>query len=201
MNAKPATLSEADTRQQILDAAESRFRTYGYRKTTMAEIADDCRMSAANLYRYFENKQDMAAECANRCMGERIDMLREVVRNPGASAGDTLLEAVLTSLRHTHEQASAQPKINELVEDVTSARPDLVHLKLEAEHALIAEILARGNQSGEFDVADVVATARSVHASLVLFEVPIFMGLYTLEQFEDMARNLVELLIRGLARR
>ena len=42
---------------QILDAAEARFRTYGFGKTTMAEIASDIDMSTANLYRYFENNE------------------------------------------------------------------------------------------------------------------------------------------------
>ena len=43
-----------EIRTQILDAAEARFRTYGFGKTTMAEIASDIDMSTANLYRYFE---------------------------------------------------------------------------------------------------------------------------------------------------
>jgi len=35
----------------MLDVAEARFRTYGLNKATMAEIAQDIGMSAANLYR------------------------------------------------------------------------------------------------------------------------------------------------------
>ena len=49
----------------------------------MAEIAEDVDMSAANLYRYFEDKQDIAAACAGRCMGGRAELLREVVKRPG----------------------------------------------------------------------------------------------------------------------
>ena len=74
-------------RRRILDAAEARFRVFGYRKTTMAEIAEDVDMSAANLYRYFEDKQDIAAACAGRCMGGRAELLREVVKRPGLAAG------------------------------------------------------------------------------------------------------------------
>jgi Bacterial regulatory proteins, tetR family. len=44
----PASESE-EIRRRILDAAEARFRVYGYRKTTMAEIAEDTDMSAAIL--------------------------------------------------------------------------------------------------------------------------------------------------------
>ncbi len=48
-------------RARILEASQGRFRQYGYNKTTMAEVAKDCGMSAANLYRYFENKHRTSA--------------------------------------------------------------------------------------------------------------------------------------------
>ena len=98
----PISESEA-IRRQILDAAEARFRVYGYRKTTMAEIAEDADMSAANLYRYFEDKQDIAATCAQRCTSQRLELLREVIRKPGLSASERLESFVLTMLRYTHE--------------------------------------------------------------------------------------------------
>ncbi len=201
MNISTPLSENEQTRQEILDAAEARFRIYGYRKTTMAEIAEDAGMSAANLYRYFEDKQDIAAACARRCMGERLERLREVLRQRGPSAGERLESFVLTMLRFTHEMAHEQRKIDELVEIVARERPEMVHEKNEAEQAMLAEILAQGNGTGEFEVADVIATARTAHAATVLFNVPIFMGLYPLQEFERAARNVVALLIRGLAKR
>lgn len=189
------------TRLQIVDAAEARFRIYGYRKTTMTEIAEDVRMSAANLYRYFEDKQDIAASCAGRCVGERLERLRAVIREPGISAAERLQSVVLTMLRYTHEQAHENKKINELVEIVVDERPQFIHDKNKAEQALLSEILAQGNASGEFDVSDVIATARAVHTATSFFNVPIFMGLYPLEEFEEVAKQVVVLLLRGLTRR
>jgi AcrR family transcriptional regulator len=189
-----------EIRRRILDAAEARFRVYGYRKTTMAEIAKDVDMSAANLYRYFEDKQDITAACAARCMGGRAELLREVVKRPGLAAAERVESFVLTMLRYTHDLAHNQKKINELVEIVASERPETVREKNRAEQALIAEILAQGNANGEFDVADVIATAKSVHSAMVLF-FAIFMPLYELEEFENAARGVVTLLVRGLARR
>ena len=145
-----------EVRRRIVDAAEARFRVYGYRKTTMAEIAEDVDMSAANLYRYFEDKQDIAAACAGRCMGGRAELLREVVKRPGLAAAERLDSFVLTMLRYTHDLAHNQKKINELVEIVASERPETVREKNRAEQALIAEILAQGNanRDGRVDAAD-----------------------------------------------
>lgn len=190
-----------DVRRQILEAAFKRFGHYGYNKTTMAEIADDAGMSAANLYRYFENKQEIAAACANRCICQQIDLLRDAVREPKLSATEQLQNYVKTMLEDCHDTFSNKTKINEVVTFITNERTDLVHQKIEAQQALIAEILAHGIQTGEFEVQDVIATARAVHSALVVFGVPLFMSLYSLEEFRNKAHGVVTLLIDGLKKR
>jgi AcrR family transcriptional regulator len=187
--------------QQILEAAFKRFGHYGYNKTTMAEIAEDTGMSAANLYRYFENKQEIAVACANRCICQHIDLLRAAVREPKLSATAQLENYVMTMLIDCHETFSNETKINEVVTFITNERSDLVYQKIDAQQALIAEILAHGNQTGEFDVNDVIATARAVHSTLVVFGVPLFMSLYPLDEFRNKARDVVKLLLYGLNKR
>jgi AcrR family transcriptional regulator len=194
---RTADLNE-ETRQHILDAAFERFGHYGYNKTTMAEIARDAGMSAANLYRYFENKQEIAAACASLCISERIDLLRQAARQPQLTAAQRLHNYAKTMLYHSHKVFSEDNRINEIVAFVTNERADLVHQKIAAQRALIAEILAYGNETGEFDVRDVIATAQAVHAALVLFDVPLFMSLYPLQEFEEKANAVVKLLIQGL---
>jgi AcrR family transcriptional regulator len=189
------------TREQILDAANSRFQQYGYGKTTMAEIASDVSMSAANLYRYFQNKQDIGAGLALRCFAQKEALLRGVLRRPGLTAAQRLQEFILTLVRYIHGQCSNQPRIHELVEAVAAHRRDIVARKHEGERALIAEILAEGTRAGEFDIPDVVTTAETVLATLTLFNVPLFMQVYPLEIFEDKATQVAELLVHGLARR
>jgi len=189
-----------DLRVQILDAAVERFQTYGYGKTTMAEIAKDSKMSAANLYRYFKNKQDIAAACASRCMSDQQDILRDLVRQEFPSAAEKLRAFVIASLKSTHQMYVDQPKINELVEFIASERQELVHMKIQRQNALITEILLQGNQSGEFDIQDVVLTARAVQNALVKFNVPIFMALHPIDEFIVMAHEVVDLLLQGLSK-
>ena len=52
----------------------------------MAEIAQDCQMSAANLYRYFDNKQDIGAAISQLCLADKIDVLIT-----GIGTGGTLM--------------------------------------------------------------------------------------------------------------
>ena len=190
-----------DLRTRILDAAEQRFRGYGYTKTTMAEIAEDVGMSAANLYRYFQNKQDMAAACAQRCMGKRIDMLRNIASQTNVSASAKLRRFVLETYRFTQNEAHDQPKIVELVSAVCHERTEFVHDRIAEQCAVLAGILAEGNAAGEFAIDNVTDMAHTVYSSLTLFEVPLFLPLYRHEQFEDMANKLVDLLLAGLRQR
>ncbi len=198
MNAINLNAEVDELKIKILDAAKERFQVYGYGKTTMAEIAKDVNMSAANLYRYFENKQDIALECSDRCMSERLTLIREAVCQAGSSAAERLRTLVLASLRTNLDEFEKSPKINELIELVSKNHTALVKDKVQAQCAIIAEILAFGNETGEFEVADIIKTSRTVHASLVLFDFPLFDGFFSREEFETMANNVVDLLVNGL---
>lgn len=186
-------------REQIRDAAANRFKTYGYTKTTMAEIAEDTGMSAANLYRYFANKQDIAADCTRKYISDRSALLEDAVCKPGLTAAGKLKAYFITTLHYSYRMAHEHNKIHQLVETITDERLDIVHLKIESEKAIITEILKSGMATGEFVIGDLESAATSVHASHILFDVPVFMGIYSLEKFEEIAEALVDLLLHGLA--
>lgn len=182
----------------ILECAIQRFSIYGFNKTTMAEIADDASMSAANIYRYFKNKQDIAAVCTRNIMNERLAVLTKVIRNPELTAGQKLEQYVLETLQFSRTKANENSKIDEICNEITRHRPDLVHHKIENEKALIMEILALGNQTGEFQVDNVMERAEAIHAMLVVFDVPMFMHLFSEEQYLQMARSSVQIILAGL---
>lgn len=182
----------------ILDAAQARLLQFGYHKTTMAEIAVDAGMSAANLYRYFANKEEIAAECATRCMNERLDRLRLVAGEKDVSASRRLASYAVELLHDSHALAGADSKIGELVATITRQRPALVHKKMAVHHELLAAILQDGVDSGEFAIADVAGTAVDVYTTFVLFDVPLFVGLFPRAEFEARAAGVVRLLVDGL---
>ncbi len=182
----------------ILECAIQRFSIYGFNKTTMAEIADDASMSAANIYRYFKNKQDIAAVCTRNIMNERLAVLTKAIRNPELTAGQRLEQYVLETLQFSRTKANENSKIDEICNEITRHRPDLVHHKIENEKALIVEILTLGNQTGEFQVDNVMKRAEAIHAMLVVFDVPMFMHLFSEEQYLQIARSSVQIILAGL---
>ena len=187
-----------DPAEIILQAANQRFSEYGYNKTTMAEIAEDAGMSAANIYRYFKNKEEIAAACAKEFMREHADSMKNIIRNKKLNAVQKLESYIFTSLEITQRKAIENKKIDELCTEIARNRSDLVHNKIEDEISMLVEILSYGNQTGEFKIDNVMDAAGSIHAMLVVFDVPLFMHLFSKEEFENKARSVLKIIISGL---
>ncbi len=195
------TINTEEVKEQILDAADERFTQYGYNKTTMAEIAKDCCMSAANLYRYFDNKLDIGAGLACRCLAEDENNIRSVTDKTNLSAADKLKLYLQETLRHTYEQWSKRPKINELVQAVSQERPDIVQKHREIKKSVLVQILQHGNDTGEFDVSKPDVVADSILFAIIALDVPFFMHMYSLKEFQFMAEGLGQLLLNGVLKR
>jgi len=186
---------------EILAAAEQRFRGFGYGKTTMAEIATDVNMSAANLYRYFQSKQDIAAECAGQCMAGLSALLEEVVNRPDLDPIQRLHLFVQTEMRYNFEMMHDVPRLNELIENITTNYPNLIHEKNARTEQQIAQILKQGINEGVFQIEDIALSSSAVARATAMFSSPFFMQIYTIEEFEVMAVNVVSLIITGLKNR
>jgi len=192
---------DAETAQRILDAATERFVQFGYNKTTMAEIAQSCDMSAANLYRYFQNKLDIGANLAGNCLSSKLAQLSEVVQQQDRPAGERLQALVLRSLEYTYGEWSGNPRMNEMVTAICAERHDIVKQYKAGEHALLVTLLESGIQRGEFSVPDVDDAASAIATATSIFNLPTMMPMYPLEVFREKANSVVRLLLNGLLKR
>ena len=189
-----------EIRTQILDAAEARFRTYGFGKTTMAEIASDIDMSTANLYRYFENKVDIGSAMASRCICDRETILKEVVLREGISESERLEIFILAMLNYNHGQLHNEPKLSELIDVIVKKRPDLVKDQVDSDHELISTILQHGCDRNEFEIKNVKEMSSYVQAAIVKFSSPFFIHLFPFDELERLAKGVVALILNGLVK-
>jgi len=187
-----------EIKHNILDKAFARFGHFGFGKTTMAEIAKDCGMSAGNLYRYFENKKEIGAGCAKRCMQQKLELVREIVRNHRIKPEKKLQAFALEVLEYMHHQFSDQPAVMELVDFISRERWDIVLQYMEQERSLLSEILSEGNRSGDFNIPDVLGTAKWIQAALIKFIAPRYMDAFTLEELRNEAIGVTAILTKGL---
>jgi AcrR family transcriptional regulator len=66
-------------RQQILQAASDHFRLYGYRKTTLADIAKAISFSTPYLYKFFDSKQAIGEAICSHCLSTILSEVDEMV--------------------------------------------------------------------------------------------------------------------------
>jgi AcrR family transcriptional regulator len=66
-------------RQQILQAANEHFRLYGYRKTTLADIAKSIHLSTPYLYKFFDSKQAIGEAICSTCLNATLAEIEEMV--------------------------------------------------------------------------------------------------------------------------
>ena len=160
-------------------------------------------MSAANLYRFFKSKGDIGAEICLRCMREKEALCREVMNRPGLTAEDRLQAFIIAILRYTHELASDHLHLSELVAFISLERQDIVDCHLNSLRSIVAEILAEGNRTALFEVADIVRTAEKILVATIYFYYPplVTMGKLPLKELEQSAKEVVGLIVHGLKKR
>ena len=189
-----------NTQDEILRTAFQRFRIYGYNKTTMAEIAEDGDMSAANLYRYFDNKESLAKACINLHIEERIDRIHIAIRQPGLTASNKLRALTMTSLEHCHSIYSQEYHLNHLIQQITTKYPEVVHEKIRHIEYAIASVLSEGIENEEFHDVDIESTARAIYSAISSFDIPYAMSYMTLEEFRKRALEVIDLILMALHR-
>ncbi|KPP92021.1 MAG: TetR family transcriptional regulator [Rhodobacteraceae bacterium HLUCCA08] len=113
VNSDPMNAPQPDPRRAaILDAAWTAFARYGFRKTSMEDIARGAGLSRPALYQYYRNKEDIFRSLAAHYIARSVqDVERELAADrpvPEALAeafarqGEAIAEVLLTS-PHGHE--------------------------------------------------------------------------------------------------
>ena len=193
-----ALKSLEETRQQIINAAAERFSRFGYGKTNVAEIARDCRMSPGNLYRYFKNKAEIAESIMREGLEEVLGELRAVLGSRKMAASEQLRTFLMQELEHTYHQLATFPTLLEQVRDPEAQGPLLAQEYMDRSRKLMSEILASGAATGEFKIGDPDEAARYIQAATMQFRYPQMHTALQLEELEESAKGVIELLLKGL---
>ncbi len=187
-----------EIRERIINAASALFARYGYGKTSMAEIASDCDMSPGNLYRYFENKLDIAECIVRRSFERTLDEQRRILEQPGLSAAERLRRYLLNEMEGTYRQLEEYPTLVDQTQEIRAKRPLLVNEFLSASRDLMAQILKMGCDTGEFEIDDIDETARLIQGATLKFRYPQLHTRLTLDQLKREADGVIDLILNGL---
>ncbi|WP_225907870.1 TetR/AcrR family transcriptional regulator [Hyphomonas sediminis] len=188
-----------DTRKMILHAAVERILHYGYSKTTMAEIAKDCNMSAGNIYRFFASKLDIAEAMARKFNEEAYATFAKIAARK-SSAADRMREIFHYELTRTYSAIAEEAKILEVAEVLADERPLYMNEKLATERTYLVQIMNDGVASGEFRaIENAEEVAEMWQAALMKFRFPQLFSKLTLPKLQREIDGVMDLLLAALS--
>lgn len=186
-------------RASILKIAQEIFSKYGYKKTTLDDIANAVRKGKSSLYYYFPSKEDLFQAVIQK----EVDSLRhelEIVVNRNTDPVDKLRDYILTKLTTYRGMANFY---NALESDVTAIE-FIENIKLrhqQEEIRMIKRILIEGVRKNIFEVYDLTLAATGITTAIKGLEMPLSAGDYSKVNLEMSVDNIVKILCYGVMKR
>lgn len=189
-----------DTRELILDAMDALMGRFGYRKTTMDDLAREAGISKRTIYLYFSSKEEVGLSS----IGRVVETAEAEMRGIAAEGGDPqlrlermLVERVMVRVRAVAEYRQS---LDELFEAVRPAYLARRQAQFEVEQGILVGVLQEGMLAGEFQLDDAEDTARDLLFATNAY-LPYSLSVRELGQIDDIEtrlRRMARLLVRGL---
>ncbi len=141
---------DANSRDQILDAAEQLFASRGFARTTIKDIGRQAGLNSALLYYYFADKDELYREVLRRFVSRLVARTMTALTNGGTP--DTRVRSLLTAQA---ELLIANPQfprlmVRELAESEGAHAVEQFHLLASTTFKRLCELIEEGQQAGLF---------------------------------------------------
>ena len=190
-------------REAILAAAFTQFSRYGFRKTSMEDIAKEAGTSRGSLYSYFQNKEEifrgLSADLHERSLGDAESHLK------GAASADLDLAlrveaALIARLAPFQEVMTQSEHGSEIYDENNRLCGDLVLDSSQRFRRMLTTALSAGARSGEIDLKAAGLTASAAAELLHLGATGLKQGAPDVATFEKRVHGFVQVFFAGLRR-
>ena len=202
---KPSTNSgtargpaDHEVRDQIVAAATSHFRLYGYEKTTVSDLAKAIGFSKAYIYKFFESKQAIGELICANCLHEVETEIRTAidgVDRPPEKLRRMFKVGVEASLRLFFEDR----KLYDIASSAATGRWAAVLFYEERIQVMLRDILRQGRETEEFERKTPLDEAVSaIYLSMRPYLNPLLLQ-YSFDYTDDAPAQLSSLVLRSLS--
>lgn len=188
--------AHSEVRTKIVQAAEERLWHFGFKKTTIDEIAADAGIGKGTIYLHFGSKEEIALEIIAQFKQQSLDTQRTLAADQSQPILDRIKAVLLHPILMSHTRCSQSPAA---VEFITSIRPNITaHLEpfVQQEQEILAQVLEEGNLRGIFRIDDTKATAQTLKRMCAGF-LPPFPILTGERAISEAVSSMVELACHG----
>jgi AcrR family transcriptional regulator len=174
MNVKGTRAPRSPQREAILKAATATFLRYGFKKTSMDDVAQAARVSRQGLYLYFDTKDFLFREALQYLVSHMISTASSVAEDGNLSLTDRLL-GVFEAVNGSAFQGASREDAFELLQSAQSAAGALL-VQLDRDlMGVVAALLAEAGAADRWGEAGVTVaelseqllmTAKGIKASV-----------------------------------
>ena len=191
------TALREEVREAILEATERLFQRYGYRKTTLADIAKSIHLSTPYIYKFFDSKQAIGEAMCWHCLSAVLSEIEQSItatKSPVEKLRRVFLGLEGISWRLLNEQR----KIHEMVSVSFEERWESIARFQEGIFQMVGKIVVQGRESGAFErKTPLEETSRAISRMTELFYHPTLMEQVGKSQKEE-ALAVANVAIRSL---
>lgn len=191
------TIKKDENRQHLFKEALSLFARYGYKKTTVEDVADTLGMTKGNLYFYVKNKQDLYHQTIYWALTRWQTHVRQAVAK--AKSPDHKFRAMAKSALAYIEAEITLKKLLITDPDILTLdrRRDRFPEANAAAMQIIRKILDQGIREKIFHICDPEATSQYLFSIYMMFLIQTYVYLDQ-EDFHRMFDAALELNLKGL---
>ena len=187
-------------REAILAAALIQFSCYGFRRTSMADIAKETGFSRASLYSYFENKEvifrSLSATMHEQSLATAESSLKDA--GSGRPIAFCVEEAILGRFGSFHEVVSQSAHGAEIYDENNRLCGELVVSSSERFRGMLTKALSAATRAGEIDLRGVGLTAPAAAELIHLSAAGLKQHAPDVETLEKRVRSFVRVFFAGL---
>ncbi len=157
-----------DTREKILKAAIQRFSKFGYRRTSIDDVAEEAAVARATVYLYWKRKEDLFVAGLER-FNVRSWNLAETAAAKRGPAAERIRAMIMTQYGVTADIVHGTPSGHELFQANLQFGSAVVEECLRHGEKLVTGLLQQGVRDGEFDLSRSSGNAADIARIIVSF--------------------------------
>ncbi len=191
---------QENMRNNIIGKATEVFARFGFKKTTVDDIAQALRKGKSSIYYYFKSKDEIFEAVVDR----EADALREKVNEILSSSMNSMEKLRLiikTRMEVVREMANYYTilKSNDL-NDLSFA--EKMRSKYDTEEmGVVKKVLQEGIESGIFKVKDTELSSIAIITAMKGIEIPLFVTSPKADDVDKIVDDMLDILFYGLVRR
>ncbi len=190
-------IMRANSKEQIIEAAGVVFERYGFKKTTMDDIAYAAGKGKSSLYYYFKNKEEVFEAVVAHEAEHLVNEINASI-NVSKPAVEKLRSYVNIRMKRFVQRGNLATALNDNFLATFSFIEKIRNNYRDIEIDMIGEIIKEGIEKNEFKPVDTNFIAEAILTCMIGFEVPLLTKSNATDESVEKINNVIDMFFYGI---